>query len=248
MISNNVRVSNKVEQIIEQLKNKDFIITNLPYITRLDKGTIELTFRRALVFRFKDKYSTEIEEFDNEKRVIVRLRGRKSYIEIEFLPIDGTVKYFIDYTGPRRWIVRKHLENIPLALIMRADKLSRRKTVTFTGTDYSEKLSRFSWVSRIIMKSILLLRTRLAIDKGGLLHAVEEVIAETKDAKRYRALYISGESGKNKFRLLFINGELAGKYVILNGQEYFDEEHLNEYKGLTRIRVYGIIDEKTLEG
>ena len=247
MISNNVRVTNKAEQVIEQLKNTDFIITNLPYVTRIDKGKLELTFQRALIFRFKDRYTAEIEKFDEENRVMIKLRGQKSYIEIEFLPVDGTVKYFIDYTGPRRWIVRKHLEKIPLSLIMRADKISGRKTSVFADTDYSEKLSRFSWVSRIIMKSILLYRARLDIDKGGLLHSVEEVITEIKDARKYRALYISGESGKNKFRLLFINGELVGKYVILNGQEYFDEEHLKTYEGPTRIRVYGIIDEKILE-
>ncbi|NPA97838.1 MAG: hypothetical protein GXO43_00505 [Crenarchaeota archaeon] len=248
MISNNVRVANRAEQVIEQLKNADFILTNLPYVTRIDKGKIELTFRRALIFRFKDRYSAEIEGFDNENRVVVKLRGRKSYIEIEFLPIDGTVKYFVDYTGPRQWIVRKHLEKIPLSLIMRADKQSKKKQSIIISTDYSEKLSRFSWVSRIIMKSILLVRTRLDIDKGGLLHAIEEILAETKEARKYHALYISGESGKNKFRLLFVNGELVGKYILLNGREYFDEEHLNEYEGMTRIRVYGIIDEKTLEG
>ncbi len=50
---------------------------------------------------------------------------------------------------------------------------------------------------------------------------------------------MSGNAENGSFRLIFVNGELKGVYVIVDGKEFVGEKKaLNMIEGIARVKVY----------
>lgn len=117
-----------------------------------------------------------------------------------------------------------------------ADRVSKLK---IGKGDYSDLLASISWVSKLLMKSVLLRSELTMISKGGLLDSIERLVAE-KILQRYPVVYVSGYGDNGTFRILFVGGEIRGVYASVGGKEYVgDERILNEFEGVTRVKVYG---------
>jgi hypothetical protein len=91
-----------------------------------------------------------------------------------------------------------------------------------------------SQISKIIMKSKLANTEVISIKEEELISFFESVISQNS---KYPVIYVSG-TGNATFRVLFINGELKGVYVMVNENEYFDEESLNKLSGEFKVDIY----------
>ncbi len=78
------------------------------------------------------------------------------------------------------------------------------------------------------------------INRGNSLGIITDLIEEYLG--KYKAIYVSGTSSQSSFRLLFINGDLKGVYVNLNGEEHFGEFKVNVYVVLVP-QLLGVLDE-----
>ncbi len=230
------------DRIIDYLSNIDNVLPILPYTTGRSRDRVRLEFRRFKVFRFVDNY--EIESIKRDQTLLLLFKGSRSNIKFIFRPIESAIKVTVEYDGPRGWVVGRYLSEIANALVYEADKAvySAKVRAVKTTTDLSSNLAKISWVSKLLMKSIMIKNENRVISKGGLLDYIESLISEEKVFNKYPGLYISGDGINSKMRLLFLNGELKGIYVVIGDKEYFgNEEVLREVGGLMRIRVYGII-------
>ncbi len=236
----NYKVRVDARKIIDVLSDIGFVFSNLPYVTGRRKGNIvALRFSRFKIFKITDVYELKLSRHSSDLELI--LEGVHSRISIVLAPEGNIVKAVAKYEGPRGWIVSKFLPKIAESLIKAAEKEAEKQRVSLSvGQDYSRDLSKISWVTKFVMKAILLKSQVVNLSKGELLEYIEEMAAKDRVFEKYSVVYVSGESANGKFKLLFINGELKGVYVNLGGREFFgDETKINEFSGLTRIRVYG---------
>jgi len=228
---------------LQMLRDEDFVKSTLPYLVGVSKGKVVLRFRRMMVFHFQDSYELLITTVDGN--VNHMLNGERSKIRVTFsAPSKDLITAVATYEGPRAWVVGACLSNLVRALIKEAAARAPPETVTGGTTaagheDLSRNLALVSWVSKLLMKSLLVKSEIVAIPKGGLVNYVENLITE-EVLQKYRVVYVSGTSDKGTFRLLFIDGSLAGTYVNLGGEEFVgDERALNRFDGFTKVRVYG---------
>jgi len=226
---------------LKYLRDEDFIKSSLPYLVGVRKGKITLRFTRMLFFHFEDTYDLLVTSISENVNHI--LTGRESNIKLTFKKgPNNSIVATATYEGPRAWVVGSCLSKLLTTLIKEADARAREEveaTATRVASDYSEKLALVSWVSKLLMKSLLVKSEIVAIPKGGLVSYVENLVAE-EILQKYRVVYVSGTSDNGTFRLLFANGSLAGTYVNLGGKEFVgDERALNEFEGFTKVRVYG---------
>ncbi len=235
-------VKSNPDKIVDYLSNIENVLPILPYTTGRSRGKVRLEFRRLRVFRFVDEFV--VRSIRQDRSLILLFEGSRSRIRFFFRPEESSVTVLIDYDGPRGWIVGKYLSEIASVLVYEADRAvysaGRREAEAFA--DLSANLARISWVSKLLMKSVMIKNETRVVSKGGLLDYIESLIMEEKVFSKYPGLYISGDGVNSKMRLLFLNGELKGVYVVLGDKEFFgDENVLKEIGGLMRIRVYGII-------
>ena len=227
--------------ILKYLRDEDFVKSSLPYLVGVGKGKVTLRFTRMLLFHFEDTYDLLITSVSENVNHI--LTGRKSNIKLSFKKqSDDSINAIATYEGPKAWVVGSCLNKLLITLIKEADARAKEAVeaeATREVSDYSEKLALVSWVSKLLMKSLLVKSEIVAIPKGGLVSYVENLVAE-EILQKYRIVYVSGTSDNGTFRLLFANGSLAGTYVNLGGKEFVgDERALNEFEGFTKVRVYG---------
>ncbi len=233
-------VKSNPDKIVDYLSNIENILPILPYTTGRSRGKVKLEFRRLRVFRFVDEF--EVRSIRQDRSLTLLFEGSRSRIRFFFRPEESSVTVLIDYDGPRGWIVGKYLSEIASVLVYEADKAVHSTKSIEAVADLSANLARISWISRLLMKSVMIKNETRVVSKGGLLDYIESLIMEEKVFSKYPGLYISGDGVNSKMRLLFLNGELKGVYVVLGDKEFFgDENVLKEIGGLMRIRVYGII-------
>ncbi|BCS92653.1 hypothetical protein [Metallosphaera javensis (ex Sakai et al. 2022)] len=109
--------------------------------------------------------------------------------------------------------------------------------------DYSQFLSKLSMLTKLIMKSKMVKSEVITLKEGELVDYLNQVIVEFQ---HYPVIYVSG-TGESTFRILLINGEVRGVYVLKEGREYREEEILNELGGNLKIHVYVSLNPKVLE-
>ncbi|MEB3844695.1 MAG: hypothetical protein LRS48_03315 [Desulfurococcales archaeon] len=243
-LSGNVRDAPKAGSgLAECVREK--ILEGLPFITGIRGGRIQLSLSRML-FRFRDWYTPNVKVEDD--RIVLELKGDRSSIVLAAPPDGSSVSS--QYKGPRGWILRKHLPTLESAfqsLLQECRKSMEERSATaidstMEGADYSRHLARVSFVSRIVLKSLMLANDEVIVRKGGLLSVLEDYIKEY--GTKYRLLYISG-TGPATFRLLFVDGKPVGAFVHTDGRDYYGveaDDKINEIEGLVRIKVYGSLE------
>jgi hypothetical protein len=231
--------------IINWAKNTDNLVSVIPNVVEVEQNMIKLKFTRMLLFSFESKFSIQpsfmgnglieyklVDEKGNTFKIIFSAEGKKG------------VKISLSYSGEKEWIVSKGLQKILSEIISGVNKEITKIPVKGTEQDYSEKLSKISYLSKLIMKSRLVKSEETSITEGGLIDYIQELISEFS---RYQVIYISG-SGSSTFRILFVNGSLKGVYVLSGGKDYFrDENILNKLSGNFKIHVYVMISPEILE-
>ena len=224
-------------RVLEELARPHELVPGLPYVVGLRRGRVRLLFRRLLV-RFQDDYRVSAERGEGYARII--LEGLRSRIVLEFRAEGPSIVGYADYRGPRGWVVWPRLREIASALLEEARRRAaeRLRAPAIDGRDYSGLLADISWVTRLLSKSMLVRTMDVVLQRGGFHEFVEE-LHESGVLREYRVVYVSG-TGLGSFRLLFVNGELAGVYVALGGEEVVgDPRALNRLEGLYRVKVYG---------
>jgi nitrogenase molybdenum-iron protein alpha/beta subunit len=112
------------------------------------------------------------------------------------------------------------------------------------NNDFSQQLNKISFISKLLLKSKLINSKEVVINRGNSLDIITDLIEEYLG--KYKAIYVSGTSSQSSFRLLFIDGDLKGVYVNLNGEEHFGEKSLNSLEGEFKVNVYVILVPKLL--
>ncbi len=233
-------VSIPSDRVIAVLLDPEFVASNTPYLVGVRGEKLVLMFRR-LVIGFSDEYSLLVEGSVSEKRAAHLYQGSKSTIKIEYRGMNGVVRAFGEYRGPRAWIVSRKLRGIAESLLNDAEKAARERRIGGGLEDFSGKLSSLSWVSKLVMKSILVKNEITIIPRGGLPSYIEGLITE-KILQRYPVVYVSGSAENGSFRLLFVDGEPRGVYAVVEGREYIgDDSVLNRLEGATRVKVYALL-------
>jgi len=236
-LSIGIREDASTDTVISLLSSEDFVKENVPYVVGVENGLVRMRFRRALLFSFEDRYSVATGRDGSVARC--SFNGSRSRFVAVFEPRERAIDVSISYEGPRRWVVVPCLARLGRELVMAAVEESRSRASTGAVGDYSERLALISWVSSLLMRSMLLKTEIVVVPRGGLAEVVEKLASEGLFAK-YRVLYVSGSSDRGTFRLLFIDGKLAGVYATVGGKEVVgDERALNEFEGFTKIKVYG---------
>lgn len=211
----------------------------LPFVTGIRAGKVQLGFRRMLI-PFRDWYN--IKTRTDQGGVTVLMEGERSRITVE-VPWDG--KPGAKYKGPRGWVVKPALGKIVEAVaeiveecVAGASRFDKSSSADSKGNiDYSEKLRSISWITRFIMKSILLRSEDVVVSRGGLVSILEDIVTEY--GNKYKVIYVSG-TGLATFRVLFIDGRLRGVYVNAAGEEHVGDDHaLNLVESVVRLKVYG---------
>ncbi len=217
------------------------VVENLPNVVGVRRGRVKLSFRRLLV-RLEDWYTVKVE--GNGKGPLLRLEGERSRITVRLDP--GGQRAEASYEGPRGWVVRARLSDLERAVLEAykecLEATARKvKAATVEGGDYSRLLANMRFVTRLIRRSVLVKAEEVPVVDGELPTLLEEIAAEY--GGEYKTIYISG-TGPAVFRVLFIDGVLAGAYARRAGTEYYGEDAeriLAEIMGVVKIRVYGAI-------
>lgn len=235
--------------VIGVLCDKGFVLSNMPYVVGRSGEGIALEFRRLRIFRFRDNYEVLIECGNGSARL--RLRGSRSTIELIYSTHSNGLAAEVTYDGPRKWVVSKYVVEIAESLAREAEREARSKQAVAaaalpagTGSaDYSAKLASISWVTKLIMKSVLIKNEVRVLGKGKLHSYIEELLSSGENIfRKYPAIYISGDGDDARFRMLFVGGELRGIYAVVGDKEFFgDDKPLNDVKGLVKLRVYGVL-------
>ena len=227
--------------ILEAISDTQALLEALPYVTALRGSRVQLSFRR-LLFRFQDEY--EISASRAESDVSLELKGKRSTVQLLYRAYRDSLLAFGEYKGPRSWLVRGKLRDIAASIAQhaleraRSSASKRLREEEVASADFSEKLTDLAWVSRLLMKSLLVKSEERLIRYGEFARFLEDLHHEGVLSK-YRVVYVSG-SGNGSFRLLFIDGRLAGVYGVLGGERFTgDTKPLNEVEGIFTIKVYG---------
>ncbi len=233
-------VTVETTRVLAVLGDREFVLSSLPYVVGRSADEVTLSFSRLLL-RFRDTYKLKVEGGASPTLVRHVLLGRRSTIVIEYEARKREIDVYGLYRGPRRWVASKHVRDIAYSLVSEAARLARVRPVDGSGADYSYALSSVSWVSKLVMKSVLVKNELAVIPRGGLVGYVERLVAE-KLLERYPVVYVSGSGDRGVFRLLFVDGALRGVYAVVDGREYVgDDRALNALEGLVRVKVYAAV-------
>ncbi|MEM3209491.1 MAG: hypothetical protein QXM24_02585 [Saccharolobus sp.] len=237
MNSESTSITNiNVEKVMKWIKDKYNIISVLPYVVKVEDNSVTFRFTRFLFFSFEPTFLTEY-NFIGDKLVEYKFKNAKDELKI-LIVNEGrdTLRIAVSYSGEKEWIVSKGLKKI-LDEIVRGIVRENQKAIKTTESveNYSHSLSRLSLISKLIMKSKLVKSEEVNLKVGGVLSYVEEVISQNSN---YPIIYVSGSGENSLFRLLFINGELKGVYIMKDNKESFDEKEIDKLEGNFKIHVY----------
>lgn len=236
--------------IMKWARDQSNIISILPNVVKIQGNIVRLKFSRLFLFSFESDFSIE-PTFVGSGLVEYKLRdNRENEIKIIVTvePKKG-VKVIISYSGEKEWIVskglKKILDEIVKGIINEVNKVKEIESEELHKSveNYSLILSKISLITKLIMKSKLVRTDEVFLKEGELLSFIEEVISEYSN---YPMIYVSG-SGDSTFRLLFVNGDLKGVYILKNEKESYNEEELNHLSGTFKIHVYVAISPRIAE-
>lgn len=250
-------ISNNSNLVYATIKNFDNIASFIPYQVGRGHNEITLRFTRFLVFNFKIILRLE-NIISNKSSITYTLKSdRGDSLEFFFTIKEdkmnrSLINIVIKYNGEKEWIVGKYLEDIGKSILRGIRELSIKTESLSTIGNFSESLSKISFISKLLMKSRLVKSDEINVSKGQLINNLLELIQEYL---KYKLIYVSGTSQNTSFRIVFIDGDVKGTYVNINGKESFNEKTLNELEGLFKINIYvsltpleilkGVIDESS---
>ncbi|WP_369610792.1 hypothetical protein [Sulfurisphaera javensis] len=245
------KISGNSNLIISIIKNFDNILSYIPYQVERGYNEITLRFTRFLLFSYKQTFKLE-NKIDTKSMVTYVLKSSKGDILEIFIsikeekPNQTNVNIAIKYDGEKEWIVGKFLHEIASSISHGIKEESKRAESITISTNFSENLSKLSFLTKLLMKSRLVKTDEITVGKGQLVSSILNIIQEFL---RYQIIYVSGTSVSSSFRLIFINGEEKGVYVNIEGKESFDEKELNELEGHFKINIYvSLMPEEILKG
>ncbi|MCY0860613.1 MAG: hypothetical protein OWQ54_09310 [Sulfolobaceae archaeon] len=232
--------------IMNWAKDSQNLISVLPNVVSVEGNTfIKFHFTRMLFFSFESKFRIEKSNIENKVIEYNLVDPKLNKFEILFIT-EGQkrVRISISYFGDKEWIVGNALRKMLTEIERGIEKELSKLEVTPQAEDYSHKLAKISYLSKLIIKSKLVDSESVKVPQGGLVDYLEQVMAQYS---QYPVIYVSG-TGSSTFRVLFINGDLKGIYVLDNDKEYFgDEEILNKLYGEFKVNIYVMITPKILE-
>ena len=236
------------DAIIAWARNPSNIISVLPNVVGIENNVVKLKFTRFLLFSFEGEFVVE-PSFIGSGIVEYKLTDKKGNEIKIIISAEGKsgVKLSVSYSGEKEWIVgkglHKILEEISNGIKSELSKLPEVEQQTVGSKNFSLSLSKISSISKLIMKSKLAKTEDITLKEGEVLSYVEGIIS---DFANYPLIYISG-SGSSTFRLLFLNGELKGIYILKDGKDSFNEDDLNHISGEFKIHVYVGISPRIVE-
>ncbi len=235
-----IRYESSIKNLIRVLTSPDDLLPGIPFVVGLSGKRIRLLFRR-LLFRFQDDYEINSEQLEEDEVKLI-FKGEKSTIIILFKIYPRLIQVFADYSGPRKWVVWPRVKDLALSIasfaVEHAGHVEQKEEEV--KEDYSKMLADLSWITRLLMKSMLVKTMDVVIRRGEFNKFIED-LHNLGVFKNYKMIYVSG-SGNGSFRLLFINGELVGVYSIVEGDEILgDTTKLNKLEGYYKVKIYGSI-------
>ncbi|AWR97684.1 hypothetical protein DFR86_09085 [Acidianus sulfidivorans JP7] len=238
-LTRDIEVTNP-EAIMNWAKDQSNIISIIPNVVKIQGNVIELRFTRLFLFSFDSYFNIQLSIIGNGL-IEYKLTDKKDNELKIFLTADQKkyIKIGITYSGEKEWVIskglKKILDEIILGIQNEMNKFNEVNTQTLSeNNNYSVELSKISYISKLIIKTKLAKSEEVTLNQGEVLDYVEGIISGYSN---YPIIYISG-SGSSTFRLLFINGELKGVYILQNGKASFEEDGLNYLSGDFKIHVY----------
>ncbi len=236
----------KSSLIMSWAKNIQNIISILPNVVSVENNTsIKLRFSRFLLFSFESKFDITL-GYSRDKFIEYKLVDPKENTFKILFTVEGEdrVRISLSYSGEKEWIVGNALHKILSELKQGMEKEILKYQVSPHLEDYSHKLAKMSYLTKLIVKSKLIDTEEITVTQGGLVDYLEQIVTQFA---QYPVIYVSG-TGSSTFRVLLINGELKGVYILDNNREYFGEEEvLNRLVGEFKLNIYVIISPKALE-
>jgi|GEM_PF-689878 len=252
-------IQSRSESILSVLKDVDLMLSYFPYQVERGKKTVKdslgehvkptitLRFKRFGLFTFKDVFIVDVRVQTQYMITYILKSERGNLFEILFTLKENRVTsktlvhIAIKYDGEKEWIVKKFLADIGKALLDGIKKEAGKviETKISINNDFSQQLNKISFISKLLLKSKLINSKKVVINRGNSLGIITDLIEEYLG--KYKAIYVSGTSSQSSFRLLFIDGDLKGVYVNLNGEEHFDEKSLNSLEGEFKVNVYVVL-------
>ncbi len=237
----------KAVQIWRLLADTELIRPAVPGTVGLRGDTITIMFRKLFI-RFQDNYRLEISASQPGNEITIVFRGERSRITISYRVSGDAIEVYTDYEGPRRLIVRGQVKTIAMSILRHVlAELSRRKeepkqVPRGRGTDYSTLLKDPSRLIKMLMKSMLVYSREIRAENG--IYEVIEHLRSQGIFNKYDHVYVTGSTsdGRISFRLLFVNGSLAGVYANVNGEEkHGDPWIISGAPGIYSVKVYSVM-------
>ncbi|WP_428846163.1 hypothetical protein [Metallosphaera javensis (ex Hofmann et al. 2022)] len=228
---------------LSAVKEISSVISVMPGVVSIQGNQVRLKYRR--MFFIHDSVYTVNVAIHGNRMVEYKLEDfRGNELKLMFTLSDkNELLISASYSGEKEWVVGKALDQIVKQISEGLKKEMERADVSLSG-DYSEYLSKLSLLTKLIMKSKIVKSEVIEIKEGELVDYLNQVITEYQ---HYPVIYVSG-SGEATFRILLLNGEVKGIYVIRNGQEYKEEKILNIMSGNYKVHVYVSLNPRVLEG
>ncbi len=241
-----IRIDDEGGQVVSLLADKELIKPAIPGIVGLHGENITIMFKK-LFLSFKDNYRLETSISSHGNEVIIVLRGERSRITISYRLLNKRIDVYTDYEGPRRLIVRGQVKSMALSILRHAlVELSRRRGARQSRregrADYSTLLRDPSRLIRMLMKSMLVYSEEIRAERG--IHEIIEHLRNQGIFNKHDHVYVAGSTsdGSISFRVLFINGSLAGVYAIVNGEEkHGDPWIISGAPGTYSVKVYSVL-------
>lgn len=237
----------KAAQVMRLLADTELIRPAIPGTVGLRGDTVTIMFRRLFI-RFQDNYRLEVSTSQSGNEITIVFRGERSRITISYRVSGDAMEVYTDYEGPRRLIVRGQVKTIAMSILRHAfTELSRRREEPEQvpggrGADYSTLLKDPPRLMKMLMKSMLVYSREIRAVNG--IHDVIEHLRSQGIFNKYDHVYVTGSTsdGRVSFRLLFINGSLAGVYANVNGEEkHGDPWIISEAPGIYNVKVYSVM-------
>ena len=236
----------KAIKLLSLLADPGLIKPAIPGVIGLHSDTITVMFRRLFI-SFKDDYRVETSTSPSSDEAIIVLRGKKSRIVVSYRLVGEFIEIYTDYEGPRSLIVRGQVGKIALSILRHAlAELSRRREPRLArsdrGVDYSALLRDPSRLIKMLMKSMLVYSREIRAENG--IYEVIEHLRSQGIFNKYGHVYVTGSTsdGRISFRLLFVNGSLAGVYANVNGEEkHGDPWIISGAPGIYSVKVYSVM-------
>ncbi|AGE72067.1 hypothetical protein [Sulfolobus acidocaldarius] len=243
---------NNINYALDWAKNPDNVLGVIPSVVGVEDGYMVLRFRILWFFRLTSRFKIQSPKISSDSVEWSAVDDKGNTFGIGFYhETEDMLRVTLTYKGEKEWIVgrnlNKVLEEIRKGMLNDLDKTEIYE-VDENGenaADYSQNLSKLSYLSKLVMKSKMVRTQNVALNVGGVVDYLQEVVSQLSE---YPVVYISG-SGPSAFRVLYINGEVKGVYVMKDGKEYFGKEDvLNTLSGNYKTQVYVMVSPKLLEG